>query len=248
MRSRVLLVDNRVGSKDLAVPLRRLGLDVVVTRLEFADVAFTGRGPAGEINVGVELKTISDAVGSFRSGRLPGHQLTGLLRDYDDRWLVVEGLYRPDPQGRVLTTGGSRRPRALPMTVAELEGRLLTLQLCAGLRVRATTARWQTLRFLAQLYHWWTDREFNEHRSHLAVTPVQGLLPVSAFGRVVGQLPGVGREWARAAEQAFGTVGRAMGASVGEWAALTHKGRRLGTRRAETIAGMIRGRYDGGRR
>jgi ERCC4-type nuclease len=238
----MLLVDDRVGSRDLATPLRGLGLSVELVRLPYADVAFNGRGVGGAaVLVGVELKNLSDLCSSLRTGRLAGHQNPGLSGTYDHRWLVVEGRYGSDRQGAI-TSFKRGRSRALhgQMTLAEVEGRLLTLELATGLHVRHTGGRWQTLRFIQCLYRWWTDKAQDAHKSHLVPHVLPSLIPMSTFRRVVGQLPGVGPAASKAAEARFGTLARACQAPVQEWAALDVGGRKLGMKQAEAIVRFLR--------
>jgi ERCC4-type nuclease len=106
----VIFVDRRVGSKDLLSPLRQTGLEAELVELEFADVAFSGLGTKGaSVDIGVELKTLNDLVGSLRSGRLAGHQLPGLRTKYEHAWLIVEGLWKSDERGQVVTYQGRTR-------------------------------------------------------------------------------------------------------------------------------------------
>jgi ERCC4-type nuclease len=238
----MLLVDDRVGSRDLAQPLRKLGLAVESVRLPYADIAFEGRGVGGaSVLVGVELKNLSDLCGSLRTGRLAGHQNPGLGSTYDHRWLIVEGRYGRDRWGAITRMSrGRRSPLHGQMTLSEVEGRLLTLELETGLHVRHTEARWQTLRFLACLYHWWTDRDQDQHRSHLVAHVAPTLRPMSQFRRVLGQLEGVGPALSKAAEARFGVLAKAMHAPVQEWAALDVGGRKLGMKQAEAIVRFLR--------
>ena len=58
-----MLVDRRAGSKELVKPLRKKGLEVVETELEFGDVSFVGKGNGGaDVHIGIEYKRLSDLV------------------------------------------------------------------------------------------------------------------------------------------------------------------------------------------
>ena len=79
----MIWVDSRIGSKDLAAPLTRLGLPAELTTLPFGDIAFEGQGDdRGPLTVGIEFKVLTDLVQSLRSGRLVGHQVPGLRQTW----------------------------------------------------------------------------------------------------------------------------------------------------------------------
>lgn len=247
----MILVDDRVGSVDLIKPLNDSGLQASKTRLEFGDVAFTGLGAADTIlDIGLELKTINDLVGSLRSGRLAGHQLPGLRQTYDHTWLLVEGLWRHDTSGRLVTYQGKTRgwcPIPGRMTASELEKQVLTLELCGGLHVRYLPSRRDTIRFVGSLYHWWADTALDRHTSHLVAHTAPTIVPISDFRQTVMRFPGVGYKTSLAVEQLFGgSLRKAINASLDEWASVTtvtDKGqaRRLGVKVATDIVNFCKG-------
>lgn len=260
----MILVDYRKGSKHLTPYFEAMGLPVnkgQVT-LPFADVAFEGRGDGDEpIQIGVELKRLSDMFGSLRDGRLPGHQLPGLVGPkgfFDLAWLVVEGVWDSDAAGKIVvpkkhSKGWILAPGGIP--VSELEKRVLTLEMCAGLHVRFTNSEHATARFIANLYRWWTDKSLDEHRSHLAIHTASAFLPISDFrATVADRFPGVGIRTSLAVEAHFGgSLQRACNAPAREWAEITTvdkhgKPRRLGTKIAEQIVTFVRGGSNGNKR
>lgn len=195
-----LLLDGAVGSNELEVPLRRLGLPVEVMHLEYGDVAFMGRGERGSpLYIGIELKKIGELVTSLRTKRFQGHQLLGLSRDFDRRYLLIEGDFHHDTEGRatVLRSGG--KPRALagaPNAVA-FEQEVLNMQTRGGMWVRHVSTRRDTIRFILAAFRYWTDKDLDEHKSHMAVyAPDMDkllLTPPSDFRRALQVLlPGVG--------------------------------------------------------
>lgn len=248
----VLYVDERIGSKELVKPLTAVGLPAEITHLDFGDVAFLGRGESGaSVDIGIELKTLGDCISSLRSGRLAGHQLPGLVKAYEHVWLVVEGYWRHDEQGRIITFQGKNRGwRVAPgsMQAGELEKQLLTLEMTGGLHVRYTNSRRDTVRFLCNLYRWWTDNDLSGHRSHLRVHHTPTLIPISSERRTLTTLPGLGIKAAGVAEKHFmGLDGkcdlvRAFQAPVDEWAELKVGDKRLGTKIASKIYRFVRGR------
>jgi ERCC4-type nuclease len=248
----MILVDRRVGSKDLVAPLREHGLDVEMVELEFADAAFTGLGAKGApTDIGIELKKLNDLVGSLRSGRLAGHQLPGLRAAYEHAWLFVEGYWKADERGNVVTYQGRHRgwvPLHGKMRASELEKQVLTLELCGGLHVRYTNSRADTVRFLATLYRWWTDQALDHHTSHLAVHDQPTLIPINEYRAAFCKFPGIGIKNSKAVAEHFrNSLRRACAAPVEEWAGIrvedesTGKSRRIGEATAQRIVAFCQG-------
>lgn len=247
----MLLVDPRAGSKDLIKPLAAMGLPVETYTLAFGDLAFVGRGIGGApVYIGIEHKRISDLVQSLE-GRLPGHQLPGMVQTYDRTWLVVEGDWRSDTSGRTVLfkPKGGRRPIKGAGNALILEQRLLTLETRGGMHIRCCPTRSDSLRFLCALYRFWTDKDLDAHKSHLAIHAPdldRGLqIPISDYRRMLAQVPGIGLQLSAVVEQQFPGFTRLLTATVEEWAALTttdHKGktRRLGASRAAAITQELR--------
>ena len=168
----MILLDSRVGSKHLAPELEGLGAEFELTHLEFADACFTGNGPDGVVSVGVEIKNVNDLANSIQSGRLAGHQVPGLLDNYQHIWLVVEGFYRNSPSTIVeVPRGAGWQPLHLgsrPVFWTGLEGFLTTLEVQASIHVRRTRTPRETAEFLKLLHHWW-GQPYDEHRALKAV-------------------------------------------------------------------------------
>jgi ERCC4-type nuclease len=249
----MILIDDRAGSKDLIKPLLAAGLPAELTRLESADIAFIGKGPKGTaLDIGIELKRLdggsTDLAQSLRSGRLAGHQLpkmVGAKGAYDYAWLLVEGMWRHNDQGQVVVYKGPKRGwSVIPgrMSASELEKQLLTLELCGGLHVRYTNGRSDTIRFIGALYRWFTDKDLDKHKSHLAVHDAPTLTPVSEYRAFYMRLPGVGHQVSLAVENHFkGGPRQAVCAGVAEWSEITTGEKKLGTKKATTIVNFLRG-------
>lgn len=248
----MIFVDDRTGSKHLLQPLRSLGLDAQLTRLDFGDVSFEGKGPNGTmLTIGVELKRLTDLISSIRTGRLSGHQLPGLIGPqgaYDYAWLVVEGYWRTNQYDQIaLYHGRVRGWQVVPgrMTASELEKRLLTYELCGRLHVRLTNRSEETTHFISSLYRWWTDKAMDAHIGHLDHHRVGGVVPLSDFRQAVIAWPGVGRAVSLSAELTFRSIRRAATGSVDAWAnlaTLDTKGnaRRFGIAAAERLVDWLK--------
>lgn len=215
----MILVDNRVGSKELLgmFPPGRARL----ARLEFADFAFTGNGPCGlPWLVGVERKTIDDLVNCIASGRLSGSQLEGLVNGYNTVHLVVEGMFKADVDGRLVKWARGKWNSLQGNRVFMLWDVLLflhTLENVVGVKVWRTMNRAETVDWVVGLHQWWTVKEWEEHHGH--EQPHTGnsveIARHSFERRVAAQLKGVG--WERAKEIA------GMGVSVGQMVGMEEK-------------------------
>lgn len=246
----MILIDDRAGSSDLVQPLIRAGYPVEVVRMDYGDVAFVGKGPKNtELHIGIEFKTMGDLVSSVRTGRLAGHQLQGLRDTYDYAWLLIEGSWRADEVGRILTRKPGRgwRPLRGGMNANELEKHVHTLHLCGGLIPRFTDSRADSVRFVGTLYRWWTDTSLDRHTSHIAVHTPPTLVPLSPFRQAACMWPGIGVKTSRAVEQRFGgSILRAASGTVRDWADITitdsaGKSKRLGETVAQRIVTFMKG-------
>ncbi len=91
----LVLVDDR--EPESAKPrLDQYGLNAQVARMEAGDYAFYPHG----MKFGIERKTISDLLGSIRSGRLQT-QLHKLIAAYDRAFLLREGAFKRSGSGKV---------------------------------------------------------------------------------------------------------------------------------------------------
>lgn len=169
----MITIDDRKGSGELhkAFPhgMSRLG------RLQFGDFAWLGHGE-GNIPwmVGVERKTIGDLVSSMTTGRFSGHQLIGLLNTYNVVYVVVEGSFRPNPHTDILETFKYGKWSAMlhgkrPFLYSMVVNFLTTMTNLCGIIVVRTSTDNETVHMILSLYHWWTDKKWDAHGSHLAI-------------------------------------------------------------------------------
>lgn len=134
----MIMVDYRIGSKQLTPELLRLGLQVEEVELEYGDVAFEAYGPEGEYLVGVERKTLSDLLTCMTDSRYSAHQLPGMLRSYQENYLLLEGAFRRGPNGSIQVYIGqwvetNRNPRRI--TYDQFDKFLWTVRRQAGVHV-----------------------------------------------------------------------------------------------------------------
>lgn len=169
----MITVDPRVGSKDLAAPLKSFGLPVCLAQLEYGDVAFEGRGPEERpVLVGIEVKKVDDVLTCIRDGRFAGHQLPGLQQSYEVYWLLVEGQVRAGQHGievRSQSRNVWREPQGRRMPYSAWAHWLTTVELKGGCRVARTHDRAETVAWIASLYGWWTRKSWEQHESINAI-------------------------------------------------------------------------------
>src|SRR6185436_7238079 len=220
--------------------MKTLGIPVKVETLNSGDIAFTGRGEGGKpISIGVEHKKLNDYLASMK-GRMQGRQLTEMLKDYDRRYVIIEGEFEHDGQGRLLRRAGRAFWKPIPGAppAAEVLKMLLVMELRGGVYTITTTKQRQSCLWLMSLYRVWTDKDMDDHRSHLALyaPDLDTTLTeeVSVFRRMVGQLPGVGFKRSKAFEDAFdGDMDKLMAASLRELADVETEGRKFGKSAAQ---------------
>ena len=216
----MILIDPRAGSRDLVAPLAAAGVPVEEQYLDFGDLAFMGRGVQGApLFLGIEHKKLPDLVQSLASDRLL-FQLTGtpehpggMFGMYDRQYLIIEGEWDHDVNGRIVTASKLRRavtPLKGAPPAAVLEQRILTLETRAGLRVRWTRSQKETIRYVSALYRFWTDRDLDEHRSHLAIHAPDFdrslVVPHSRQRLFAAMLPGVGYHKSEAVAKQFSSL------------------------------------------
>src|ERR1700675_1298694 len=92
----MILVDSRVGSKELVPFIQRIGVSVQLATLEYGDACFEGHGPQGGICVGIERKTLSDMLNCIDDARYAAHQRPGMKAMYGYSIVMIEGVWKPD--------------------------------------------------------------------------------------------------------------------------------------------------------
>lgn len=214
--------------------IRKAGFRVQKVRLEYGDVAFTGNGPRGEVMVGIERKTIQDLLNSITSGRLSSHQLPGMVRAYDYRWIVIEGLWRVARDGLIeVWRGGGWRPAVSRMSWHEVSRYLVTVEVRGGCWTRRTSSIWETTVLVGALFKWW-GKDWKSHRGHLllekGLAPDRVLFDQPSYPRMVAAvLPGIGWTRSKAVAQRFKTISAMVGAGAKEWAQVDGIGKKLST-------------------
>lgn len=208
------------------------------------DVLIVGNGPNNKsILIAAEVKTYSDLFFSARTGRLQSEtegQLSAMLADYDQCWLVWYGTVRfgerPEdpltvPVGRgpggqcvwgPLTHNGTREGK--PVRTDFLDGLLLAVA-AEGVHVLHLPTERRVAQWLAALHRYWTKpydehtftRTFNTAPRFPKVVPNATAEQVERAGRVFDRYPGLGIERALAAARHFPSVRAMANATEKEW-------------------------------
>lgn len=225
----MILLDPRAGSEGYFEPLRSLGAPVEMCSMEFGDAAFYGSDRA----IGIELKKLHDILNCIVTGRFSGHQLPGMARTYDEVYLIIEGLWRPNPQDGVLEVfrGGwvPVKTGKRSWMFRDFQNFLLTTEVKGGARVMRAGSEDETARIVYALYQWWQD--VDSHRSHLALNRAGrdvALFTKPTFARrVASELPGIGYDRSGMLSGAFPTVRQMVGATEKDWVKLPGIGKTL---------------------
>jgi ERCC4-type nuclease len=243
----MIRIDRRIGSGHLLPLLRDMGVPAQITKLDYGDAAFEGRGPDERVvPIGIEVKTVRDFLSSLLDGRLMGHQLPGLLANYEHVWLILQTdiWFRVGPDGAYEQRKGKGvwEPVLLSgrgLCWRDVSGVLSTLEIKGGLHIRQTPNKELTARTIAGLYHWWTSKAYEQHRSHLALHEVPDsqihLSDPSQVTKFAATLPGVGWERAHAIGRCFVTPREMFEADEQAWREVPGIGKVLAARIVEAL-------------
>jgi hypothetical protein len=253
----MIFVDAASGSNTLAPLLEKAGLPIYrddegnLPHLDYADVEFVGRGVKGEqLMIGVEVKRLTELTSDF--DRLAGHQIPKMNLNYAHRYLLIEGEWMQNKRGSLIRRTGraSFRPLHGQCNAMQLRKKLLTLEMCAGVHLMLVNqwgrdGSWsvETVRQLTALYRWWTDDDFDQHKSHIVHYQPHGIVPMNKFQQAFAGLPGVSTKRAKPIAREFkNSLRDAACAPVERWAEIEVDGRRLGTKFADDMDKFLDGK------
>ena len=237
----MILVDYRKGSKELIEPLQERGLPVVNGGELPTDVVFEGKGVGGApLLVGIEHKKVEDLMKSLRDNRLNAQAFKMREGGIQIRLLFIVGSQRFDKQGRMVKRTGRNSFSTIPgIGHAEILKRLYTLQFCEGLTWEWFEYATGAHRAIEMLYRSLTDKNLDEHTSHLAPYEPARIIPISGQRRTLCTFPGVAREWSKAAIDKAHTVKAAVNHDARWWAELQAGGRRFGQSAADKVTAFL---------
>jgi len=237
-----ITIDTRAGSKNLIAPLKGCGLDVIEGILPAGDIEIIGRGPLGPVPVGIEYKSWSDVLACMRNGRF-AEQAREMWRSYSVSWLLIQGEIRIGPRG-LLHLHGKRGWEVAPghYTHQEVTAWLQTVSAKAGILLWRTASLHETVEWVRSVYHWWTAKEWADHRSHLDFyqppeSPVEMLEEPSYVQKVASVLPGIGTVKAPLVAGYFPSIKELANAGVADWKKVKGIGPKIAITLVETIDG-----------
>jgi ERCC4-type nuclease len=167
----VILLDSRGGQNQdyintLVGHIKRIGVQVELTQLQYGDVAFEGKGPDGTIMVGIELKKLHDILNCIDDSRY-NMQRVGMKQMYQVSALYVEGHWKPHDSSGLLMEGfnggvsfGYCKHRTGRTMYAKLRRYLYSVSL-SGVLVCHCRDAFHTAYDICELFHYfqkrWTD-------------------------------------------------------------------------------------------
>lgn len=223
----MILVDERVGSREFLNPIRLMGGQAEMAHLDAADFAFSGNGPDGPVVIGVERKTVPDLIESMRGRRLSGHQVRLLSSCYDLQFLIVEGQFRPNPESHVLETRSQDWGKwytgfGKPLHYGEICSYIIGLG-ANGIPVTRTGSESETAAWVVWLWKYY-QKEWEDHKSLRSIYAPPPSRPAgkmvweepSLVVRMAAQIPGMDQK-AWAVGKRFRTPAEMVNASEEEW-------------------------------
>lgn len=163
----MILIDERVGSRELLGLIRGLGVDAELAGKLAADFQFEGNGPDGSVLVGFERKALMDLLDSMRKKRLAGSQIGPMMDTYDICYLVIEGLWRRGRESGMVETlyGKDWRPVRGSFRFSEVSRFLASLRELGGIRTWRTSYEEETAAYIVEEFHWW-QKPWNDHKTN----------------------------------------------------------------------------------
>lgn len=238
----MILIDGRVGSKELLPYIKKLGIPCELTHLEYGDVCFAGKGPKGEITIGVELKRLHDMLGCIDDSRYSAHQRPGMMQMYDKSFLMVEGHWRNHEEGWLMegfqggASWGFCKYRTSRVMYSKLYRYLLSVGF-SGVTVLYSRDIVQTAYNIGEVYHWFSKKWEN----HTSLIDVQKLaipamdMQASLVRKAAAQITDVGAKFSLHAEKIFRNLHRLANSSEQDWMKIP----RLGIGTAQQIVREI---------
>lgn len=232
--------------REIADIIRRLGVAVEVTDLQFGDAAFSGYGEGRtSITVGVEMKRLHDAIGCIDSNRIAGHQRIGMVHSglYSEAYFLIEGMWRPhDPRGYLMESRDGKvwfecKPTGRPVMYHKLRRYLFSLGR-AGATVLYTRDIFQTAFDLVELYHYYQKKEHTSmlHKQQFAIPVLTRKPPL--IRRWAMELEDVGVKKLDAVHNLFKTPQAMANGGVVEWLSIPG----VGLKSAQSIVAEIEGK------
>jgi ERCC4-type nuclease len=221
----MILVDHRVGSKELIPKLKALNLPTEETELPYGDVAFEGKGPQGSVSIGIERKTLHDMLGCIEDARFSGHQFVGMRNLYTLSVLQLEGHWKPHDGSGLLMEGfngghswGYCKFRSQRAMYSKLYRYLISTAM-AGVIITQSRDLTHSAFNIGEWYHYFQKR-WDDHTSFREIQkiaiPTLGGKP-TLVRKWANDLDGIGTKLSGDAERLFKTPLALANADESEW-------------------------------
>lgn len=246
----MILVDYREkpGKRDkheLVELIRRFGVKAEKADLPFGDFAFEGFDTKGPIAIGVERKRLHDMLNCIDDRRLVTHQRWGITQLYDERWLLIEGIWRShDPQD-MLMEGNNKgewwpcRPGGRSVLYSKLRRYLFSVARSGSfVDILYTRDMVQTAQDLTHLWHYYQKRDHMSHMCKQRMNIAQLAGRPALVRRWAEEIDGIGPKKAEAAAQLFKTPIALASSEIEEWLCIPN----VGVRTAHDIMAQLEGR------
>ena len=230
----MILIDGRVGSKELFPYIMKLKIPCEITRLEYGDACFSGNGPRGPVTIGIERKTLHDMLACIDDARYSAHQLPGMNMLYTRSFLCLEGAWRPGDGGNYdgqLMQGfsggwGPLKPKGgRGVRYAKLYRYLISIAL-SGVIITFSRDICHTAYNIVEIYQYF-QKQWREHTSlrelqKLAIPVMDG--KPSVVRQWATAFEGIGIEKGEDAERLFKTPIKLATADEMEWLKIPYVG------------------------
>lgn len=257
----MIFIANDVGSKELLPDFLSANLDAELAELEFSDFFFVGNGPSGDINVGVERKTLRDILQCIRmTNRFTGHQLPGLQRSFHFAFLLIEGAYRSHPESGLLQDWRGGRDGSWQdvklgsqrFLHSELQRFLISVSTMTDVKVWKTRTKTETVNFVADLYHQLHNKRWDEHKSVFAIQMPEIREPMR-LTKMTRQdelflqkrkfamlFDGIGQDVSKAAATHFRSIREAANADEKAWREVEGVGKTISKKIVQDVTGELK--------
>lgn len=249
----MILLDPRSGSKELLPKFKalRIPAELSTTEMPYGDFTFEGRGPGGKsIMIGVERKTVRDMLNCITTGRFSGHQLKGMLEMYFRAYVILEGIHQPGGDGVLEENGFPKGWRpvqtgSIRYMYSRLDNFINSIEESTPIRFKFASNKTMTVMQIANLYRFWNDKEYDEHKAADGIhnVPRVEIFEKWSFPRIFAhELPGI-KDAAKMVARHFVTVHNMVNAKIQDWAEVQvpngKSTKRIGIKTAEKIVNRI---------
>ena len=239
----MILIDYRQGSKEL---VKYMPPNIVQTvTLDGGDVAWFGNGPEGlcTLACGLEYKTVGDAVSCMINKRFVGEQFPKMVAMYKRIYLLIEGEYRAGADGRLEVPRWNNNHKSWVAQYAHVSYKQFdnwqnSLTETGKVIIKRSIDRAESAAQCLDLYNFWT-KDYESHSSLFAFDKSQ-LPPMihkpSVKRLMFAQIPGVGWELSKRAEDKFETPYDGITAGEEQWEQISG----IGKQKAKNIVKALR--------